>query len=288
MLFGVVLVAGPLQAQKIKLTVPVPELEARAQRDSNDAAAHYNLAMGYLSKDALVRRRPPCGRPSHWTRSLPRPTSPCRSPTRRMETSGGRSARRARTAFARPSGRSSGNTPRPFSSTRWWTCGSSAASSGFGPGGSSRAGLKDLVEGKYPTAYTHFSNEVRHQQKGGKLEDVPQVLLWFRSLAAAHSELPDSAAADLLALVARTERQVAVDSAPDDAPLRANEYRYMLAAIRQRQGRTAEATELYQETITADIGLYMAHVQLAGSTRGRQGLPACGAGTDARRRRQPR
>lgn len=49
-------------AQKLKIDVPVAELEARAARDSNDAVAHYNLALGYWSKrrwdeaDASLRR----------------------------------------------------------------------------------------------------------------------------------------------------------------------------------------------------------------------------------------
>lgn len=42
-----VLVATPLQAQKVKLLVPLDSLVARAQRDSNDAPAHYEVALGY-------------------------------------------------------------------------------------------------------------------------------------------------------------------------------------------------------------------------------------------------
>jgi len=257
------IVAGPLQAQKIKLTVPVPELEVRAQRDSNDAAAHYNLAMGYLSKDrfgaaeASLRQAialDPQFADAYLALSIAHEKDG--DFWRAKRKAGPDSVRAAIRELDRQYTKAFLLDPlvdvRVLGSIVW-----------LRPWGEFASGLKDLVEGKYPTAYTHFSNEVRHQQKGGNLEDVPQVLLWFRSLAAAHSELPDSAAADLQLLVARTERQVAVDSAPDGAPLRVNEYRYMLAAIRQRQGRTAEATELYQQVITADIGNYMAHVQLA-------------------------
>ena len=41
------LVATPLQAQKAKLLVPLDSLIARVQRDSNDAPAHYEVALGY-------------------------------------------------------------------------------------------------------------------------------------------------------------------------------------------------------------------------------------------------
>jgi hypothetical protein len=41
------LAATPLQAQKAKLLVPLDSLIARVQRDSNDAPAHYEVALGY-------------------------------------------------------------------------------------------------------------------------------------------------------------------------------------------------------------------------------------------------
>src|SRR5262245_40730342 len=41
---------GTAFAQRIKMSVKVPELETRVKQDSNDAAAHYNLALGYWSE----------------------------------------------------------------------------------------------------------------------------------------------------------------------------------------------------------------------------------------------
>src|SRR5712692_6094859 len=41
--------AAPLAAQRIKLPAKLEELEARARKDSNDAAAHYNIALAYWS-----------------------------------------------------------------------------------------------------------------------------------------------------------------------------------------------------------------------------------------------
>src|SRR5712692_6004192 len=45
-----VVVATPLRAQGLKLRVSLNELEARARQDSNDAAALYDLGLGYWAK----------------------------------------------------------------------------------------------------------------------------------------------------------------------------------------------------------------------------------------------
>ena len=52
-LFGALLCASTLAAQRIKLPYKLPELEARARADSNDAAAHYNVALGYWNEKRL-------------------------------------------------------------------------------------------------------------------------------------------------------------------------------------------------------------------------------------------
>jgi Tfp pilus assembly protein PilF len=43
----------------------------------------------------------------------------------------------------------------------------------------------------------------------------------------------------------------------------ANEFRYALAVILDKAGQQAEAIKLLQESVTNDLGLYMAHVRLA-------------------------
>ena len=45
------LLASPVAAQRVKLPVKFEELEARAYADSNDATAHYNLGLGFWSKE---------------------------------------------------------------------------------------------------------------------------------------------------------------------------------------------------------------------------------------------
>ena len=46
----------PATAQRTKLPMKLEQLEARAQTDSNDAAAHYNVALGYWNEKAQPLR----------------------------------------------------------------------------------------------------------------------------------------------------------------------------------------------------------------------------------------
>lgn len=41
------IIAGEAMAQRVRLSVPMDELVLRAERDSNDAPAHYEVALGY-------------------------------------------------------------------------------------------------------------------------------------------------------------------------------------------------------------------------------------------------
>jgi tetratricopeptide (TPR) repeat protein len=47
---ALLILVTPLQAQRIKLPVKLRELESQAQQDSLDAAAHYNVALGYWNE----------------------------------------------------------------------------------------------------------------------------------------------------------------------------------------------------------------------------------------------
>jgi tetratricopeptide (TPR) repeat protein len=254
---------APAAGQSLKVSESLEVLQERAQRDSNDAAAHYNLAMGYFSKErfgqaeasllqsvtldpqfadgflalSIVRLKDG----DYWRAKRKLGLDSVRAAVRVID-------KQYTKAFLLD----------PLVDIKIF--GSIAWLRGWGD---FDGGLKNLYDGKYAAAYDHFSAEVRRQQKGQALDQVPSFLLWFRSLAAAHSDKWEEAATDLTTLIAQTERLTAADSVPDDAPLRANEYRYMLAAIRQRQGKLDDAIALYREVITNDLGLYMAHVRLA-------------------------
>ncbi len=256
--------AAPGMAQSLRVNESLDVLQERARRDSNDAAAHYNLAMGYLSKEkfspaeASLRQAvalDPQFAQAYLALSVVRLKDG--DYWRAMRKAGPDSLKAAARAIDKYYTKAFLLDPlvdiKIFGSVVWlrgW--------------GDFDGGIKNLFDGKYAEAYDHFGTEIRRQQKGEGLDKVPPILLWFRALAAAHSDKFDEAATDLSTLIATTNRLAASDSTPEDAPLNPNEYRYMLAAIRQRQGKTDEAIQLYQETITNDIGLYMAHVRLAG------------------------
>src|SRR5437899_978437 len=51
LLLGCAFGLAPLAAQKIQLPAGLAELESRAKKDSNDAAAHYNVALAYWNAE---------------------------------------------------------------------------------------------------------------------------------------------------------------------------------------------------------------------------------------------
>lgn len=255
------LATGPLYAQSLKVGERLEVLEERARADSNDPAAHYNLAVGHLSKEHFAQAESalrqsialdPQFAIAYLALAITRSKDGDYWRARRK---GGldsvRAAVRERNVYYTKAFLLDPLVDVRILGSVVWLPGWDDFAKGF----------KDLVEGKYPSAYERFDKEVRRSAQDP--DKAPPALRWFRALAAAHSDKWDAAAEDLTALVTATERLVVSDSAPDDAPLRANEYRYMLAAVRQRQDRREEAIQLYQQVIENDIGNYMAHVQLA-------------------------
>jgi len=99
-------------------------------------------------------------------------------------------------------------------------------------------------------------NEARHP------EEVPDYILWYRGLAAAHSVQYDAAIADFRALLDRQMKKAQRDEVVH-VPLRDNEYRFMLASLHHVAGHTDSAVALYQESLEHDLGLVMAHTYLA-------------------------
>lgn len=124
-------------------------------------------------------------------------------------------------------------------------------------------GFVDLGNGRYGRSYQRLAalgkdvyDEPHHPDK------VPDYVLWYRALAAAHSLRFDAAKADLARLLRRT---VGREQKPElvRVPLRTNEYRFTLAVVEFLSGQPDSATTLFQEALTNDLGLYMAHVYLA-------------------------
>lgn len=124
-------------------------------------------------------------------------------------------------------------------------------------------GFVDLGTGRYPRAYERLSrlgHDVFHEDRHP--ERVPEYVLWYRALAAAHSLKFAAADSDLTRLLQRSLNQ---EHKPElvRVPLRTNEYRFTLGVLRFNSGKVDSAIALFQESLANDLGLYMAHVYLA-------------------------
>ncbi len=267
LLTAAILLAGlaprPLGAQKVIIAEKLEDLEARVRTDSNDAAAHYNVAIGYWSRkrwgdaerelrDAIaientfaeaylalgvVRERDQ----DYWSRIW----------------RAGKDAAVRDTVKARDRLITHAFLLDPLVDIRMLGgVRTSSASGGI------LGGLNRLLEGQYAPAFEAFDQEVERAGRKFGMDSVGTGLLFLRAMAAEHSGHDSVAVEDLTRLIARMEKVAAGDTV-DVAPLEANEYRYTLAALHQRAGRTDEAIRGYQTVLENDVGNYMAHVQLA-------------------------
>ncbi len=262
LLLSCLALARDAEAQKVLVTEPLDSLELRVARDTNDAAAHYNVAMGYLgarryadAERALLEAvsiEPRFAEAwlalymcrnwddAYWKRI--RKERGDSGVTNALEARG-RYFTRAFLIDPLVDLRILGGTYRLGGTNRWVRA------------------FDALVEGRYAEAFEKFGKEV--QFYGGVTGKTPESLLWLHSLAAARAEQRDVAIQDLRELLARYERRALADSI-GEVPLEANEYRYMIAALEHRSGQLETALRLYREVLEHDVANYMAHVQLAG------------------------
>jgi tetratricopeptide (TPR) repeat protein len=263
------------EAQRVDLLVPLPELEARAQRDSLDPVAQYDAALGYWvgkrydDAERLLRRTvaiepkfapgylalaylPYARRPQLWKLDEDRPEGAWADTLRAA-------ARLYRRAFildpmvdlkvyalVMP--------PRPalvvgFNANRTYV----ALVRGF----------EHFWDGQYEQSLADLQR-VLDEFGTRHADDVPDALLWYHGLAAAHVLRFDTALADFHLLLDRALKREQADSLVHTFRLESNEVRYVLATLYLHGQRPDEAMALYQESLTNDLGLYMAHAQLAG------------------------
>jgi Tfp pilus assembly protein PilF len=284
---GVSVWSGPARAQKLKLSASVKDLETAARRDSNDAAAQYNLALGYWSQKRwdeveshlrLATRIEYRFADAHLARSflivarLPRLVDEAKHSG---DTTALVAARAERERLYRLAvlldpfvdHKLAGAIPRPrlAPSERFAALLISLFLFIGAPEGFYQA-LDDLAEGKPEEAFqrlTRIKEEYRN-----KPQDLPRDVLWYQALAGVRSGHDADALADLQSLLDRAEL-TARDSLVDD-PLQANDYRYALARLHQKLGHLPEADALYREVVVRDLGMYLAHVRLAEMHESRQ------------------
>jgi tetratricopeptide (TPR) repeat protein len=270
--------AGSLEAQRIKLPVGRGELEARARQDSLDAAAHYNVALAYWNEkrfdDADRELRlatvldpkfaegylalaylPYAQRPKLWSEKardrVPEEWKP------RLEEAD-RLYRRAFLINPMVDLRIAGAVTMPRDVV-WEALYPGVYEFYF-------QAFDDMLQGNYEQAYGRFTKLHRERRLAGPGQGkLPISFHWFEGLAAAHTGrwLPAKERFEHLIEESVAEEKKIEEKDLVRIPLRTNEYRYFLANISHAAGETDQALELYRKTLESDLGLYMAHVQMA-------------------------
>ena len=269
--------AAPLQAQRIKLPVGLKELEARVQKDSLDPAAHYNVALGYWNEkryDDAERELKSAAAidPKMAEAFLALAYLPyARWPKLRAEENGDKVAEEWRATLEQSDRmfrraflvnpfvdlRIAGATAPP-KDPRWETLYPDLYDLYY------RA-FDDMLQGNYEEAHGRFAKMHRERRLAGPGQGkLPQFVYWYEGLSAAHTKRWDEAAKAFEYLIAEEQAREAKQSEElVRVPLQTNEYRYFLADMRHAAGDDDEAMKLFRQTLESDIGLYMAHVQMA-------------------------
>jgi tetratricopeptide (TPR) repeat protein len=276
--------SGAPAAAQFRLPVKLEELERRVQGDSNDAAAHFNVALAYWNAKrwtdvdrslrtaiSLDSRFAPAYvalnfLPFAQRRSLRDEVREHRIPDEwkaRMEESD-RLIRRAYMIDPLVELRS-GDVVQPRS-----TAVLGALEMYFGEHlRDYYDGLDQYFMGEYQKAWERFTRVLNFMNADRHPDRVPSTFLWWHGLASARVEKWPEAIRDFEWLMDRSLAPTRSDSLLH-FPLRTNEFRYILAYLKQRSGQLNPAIDLYREAIANDIGLYMAHVRLAEMYEGAQ------------------
>lgn len=272
--------AAPVSAQRIKLPVKLEELEQRVKADSNDAAAHYNVALGYWNEkrfdDAeralkMAVAIEPRFAPAHLALAF---IPFARRPKLRDEIWGDalsedqvqvlkQSDREYRHAFLidplvdlRILAVVSRGKPNFVDMNNYFGEVWALYFQGFA----------DCEEGKYEDCHGRFAALIREVDGDRFPERIPPSVHWYKGIAAAHVGKYDIAERHFRTLIGLSEEWARKREAKGDltrVPMETNEYRYTVATILQAAGRTTEAIAMFKEVLNNDIGFYMANVRLA-------------------------
>ncbi len=270
---------SPVSSQRIRLSASLGDLEKAARKDSNDAAAHYNVALAYWNEkryddaDSAIHRA---------LRIDPRFSAAYTAlaflPFARRSTLADELNERRVPAEWKPRLEDSDRMYRqafmidPLVELRLGdavfprsTHYLDALKFFFGEWYADyRDGLDQYYMAKYQAAYDRFQrvffaiNGDRHSDR------LWNTLLYWHGLASAQVGRHAEAAWDFQTIL---NRYLDTENKWRDStlrvPLRTNEFRYILGVMRQRAGQFNEAIDLFRESLQNDIGLYMAQVRLA-------------------------
>ncbi len=266
-----------LARAQFRLPKKLDELETLAHKDSNDAAAHYNLALGYWNAKRwddvdrelhlavsiepqfadgwLALSRLPFGRRNKlWDDIAEHRVSPDFQP--KLDEAW-REYERAFIINPLVDLRIEAAARPPKSA--YWTATEELTTLYdylFG-------GFDDIESGNYQGAYNRFNRFINDQDTPADREALPEFIYYFRGLAAAHIDRWDDAIGDFERLLNNAEHRHSPDSLLYYIPIETNQYRYMLGVLYQRAGKLEDAVRYYRAALENDIGLYMANSRLA-------------------------
>jgi tetratricopeptide (TPR) repeat protein len=122
----------------------------------------------------------------------------------------------------------------------------------------------EFREARYEIAYERLNRLAADPRFTGQDTDLPRDLLWFQGLAAAHVGQFDHAIRNLGILTGRAVAALEDTTRTEGwLPFVANDYRYIMATLMYLGNRHDQAIPTFQRTLEFDLGLYVAHVQLA-------------------------
>lgn len=272
--FSVVAATGA--AQGTARLPPLPELERQAAADSNDPLIHVQLGRALLEKgrhDEAERRfrhaaRLAPGLAEVYLGLAAVPNARGENYWKRREKQDGReavvavwseAAKFSRLAFLLDPLVDPGLIPRVEERVTirvdgvnyrvWWILPLAKAINAF-------------RSAKYEEAKRRIDKLLKEPSAGPDGAGLPDDVLWFRALAAAHLDDYHGAATDFTLIMTRAT-QVAEYAPVEITPLLANDYRYMAATMLYYAGQVDVATLLFREALGNDPSLYMAHTQLA-------------------------
>jgi len=272
-------VALPAVAQRIRLPASLPDLEQAARKDSNDAAAHYNVALAYWNEkrwedvdSALhraIRLDPRFAAAYMALAGLPY--------AQRDQLLQEEYEQRVPEAW-RPKVIQSNQMYRqavlidPLVEVRMGYIllpdfGKFPASLRLMYGD----WIEDYVEGqtlyfqaKYHEAFIRFQRVYNELDATAHPNRLLNYMLFWHGLAAAQDSQHNDAVWDFGRILSRYEtEEVSTRDSTLRVPLRTNEFRYIYAVMSQRAGKFNEAIDHFRRALQDDIGFYMAHVHLA-------------------------
>ncbi len=269
---ALLLLPAALGAQRIKLPASLSDLQARAVKDSDDAAAQYNVALAYWNAQRWNDADSAFHRAIHLDpRFAPAYVGLAFLPYAERSSLGDEVVEHDVPADWKPKVKDSDEMLSraliidPLSDMR--LAGAVRVSSQaaqeylkewYGEW------LADYEEGRdyyyngdFEKAYNDFTRVTRDIRGS-----IPTVLLYFHGLSAAQIGKNDEALSDFESLRDRLLGEEHRDSTLH-IPLKTNDYRYIVGVMQERLGKLNDAIDSYREAARNDLGLFMAHVHLA-------------------------